>query len=225
MQVLFRIKRKEIDQESSYWEEVPYTPKEDGQTVATALKKMNETMEHPIEWDCSCLQKKCGACAMIINGRPGLACDTLLSDCGGEISLEPLRKFPVVQDLMVDRDVMMRNLRQMEVWLETERAVDETGAGVVYEASRCLQCGLCLEVCPNFFPDGEFSGAASMVPASRLFTGEKKGERELKKNYKKKVYEGCAKALSCRDICPADIPIEDLLIRSNAAAVWKRRKR
>lgn len=30
----------------------------------------------PILWECGCLQKKCGACAMVINGVPSLACST-----------------------------------------------------------------------------------------------------------------------------------------------------
>ncbi|MDR2795780.1 MAG: fumarate reductase iron-sulfur subunit, partial [Spirochaetaceae bacterium] len=31
-----------------------------------------------MNWECSCLQKKCGACAMLINNTPALACDTKL---------------------------------------------------------------------------------------------------------------------------------------------------
>ena len=35
-------------------------------------------------------------------------------------------------------------------------------------------------------------------------------------------FEGCGKSLACQDICPAGIPVEELMSRSNAAAVWKR---
>ena len=38
--------------------------------------------------------------------------------------------------------------------------------------------------------------------------------------YKKKYFEGCGKSLSCHDICPIGLPVEELLVRSNAAAVW-----
>ena len=57
-----------------------------------------------IAWECSCLQKKCGACAMRINGVPRLACDTKIGDLKSKtVTLEPLKKFPVVRDLIVDR--------------------------------------------------------------------------------------------------------------------------
>ena len=93
-------------------------------TVATLLNTINarddlkDSNGEPvgtIHWQCSCLQKKCGACAMRINGDPALACDTKLSACKrGKLSLEPLRKFPTVRDLIVDRSLMMENLRTIQ---------------------------------------------------------------------------------------------------------------
>ncbi len=59
-----------------------------------------------VAWDCACLEKKCGACAMVVSGRPALACAVSLgaaADSSGEITLEPLRKFPRIRDLQVDR--------------------------------------------------------------------------------------------------------------------------
>ena len=82
-------------------------------SVATLLKTLNSMADltdvngktvEKIEWECSCLQKKCGACAMRINGKPRLACDTKLGEFkNGAIVLEPLKKFPVIADLIVDR--------------------------------------------------------------------------------------------------------------------------
>ena len=40
--------------------------------------------------------------------------------------------------------------------------------------------------------------------------------------YRQLYFEGCGKSLACQDICPAGIPVEELMSRSNAAAVWKR---
>ncbi|MGB4942290.1 MAG: succinate dehydrogenase, partial [Blautia wexlerae] len=40
--------------------------------------------------------------------------------------------------------------------------------------------------------------------------------------YRKHYFEGCGKSLSCQNICPAGIPVEELMVRSNAAAVWKK---
>ena len=209
-----------------------YEPVEEAETVATALTRLNETdplrdaggnPAAPIRWECSCLQKKCGACAMLINGRPGLACDARLSELRDPIRLEPLRKFPVVADLIVDRDVMAENLAAMRLWFAGQAPMGQKAADVGYEASRCLQCGCCLEVCPNFDPAGRFFGMAAAVPASRLLAGLPAGQREeMARLYREHVYEGCGKSLACRNVCPAGIDISGLMSRSNAAALWRR---
>ena len=140
----------------------------------------------------------------------------------GEITVEPLRKFPVVADLVVDRTVLYENLEAIHSWLGVDTRAHEKKNDVLYEASRCLQCGCCLEICPNFYAGGKFFGMASMVPAARLLEELPKEEKkELRKKYRKHVYNGCGKSLACRNICPAEIDIEKLLVNSNAISVWK----
>ena len=230
MKLRFEILRQAPGAKESHIQTIDFETANDNATVATALGDMNrdpglkDVSGAPvgrIAWECSCLQKKCGACAMRINGRPRLACDARLSELGAVVRLEPLRKFPVIEDLLVDRSVMMQNLRRLSVWLEEEA---RTGSeGMAFEAARCLQCGLCLEVCPNFAAGGAFAGMAAMAPMSRLIARLSEGERKrIARAYQKGVYSGCGKSLACRDICPAQLRIEDLLVRSSAAAVWKR---
>lgn len=197
-------------------------------TVAEALERLNngQLSDDPVMWECSCKQKKCGACAMLINGRPRLACDAWLKEfTDGRVRLEPLSKFPVIRDLAVDRSVMFDNLRKIGAWLGDEAVPDMTGGGA-YDASRCLQCGCCLEVCPNFYAGGEFFGAAALAPASRLIAEVPASQKKrIFGSYSEHFYRGCGKSLACRDICPAGIDTESLLVNSNAAAVWKRKFR
>ena len=235
MRKILRILRKTKEECEPYWESYSYQTGNEEATVAEALASIGEKdlidpapttfrPYRPLVWDHSCLQKKCGACAMVINHRPGLACDTRLAACPGEtVVIEPLKKFPVVEDLLVDRTSMMDRLRELSVWLEDKAR--EGGDDMAFEASKCLQCGLCLEVCPNFYSGGDFGGMAAMVPLSRLIAKLPENQRKtMAGNYRHGVFEGCGKSLACREICPADIDIEKLLVRSNAAAVWRRWK-
>ncbi len=203
----------------------------DNTTVAAVLSMLNSQDElydsegkrcDKIRWECSCLQKKCGACAMVINGRPCLACDARLINLGSEITIQPLKKFPVIADLMIDRGILYENLKEINAWLTDEAYADEKRNDILYEASRCLQCGCCLEICPNFYTEGDFFGMAAMVPSARILDElNDKKKTALKKEYSKHIYNGCGKSLACRDICPAGINIEKLLVNSNTIAVWK----
>ena len=230
--IRIEIKRRAQDHARPYIQTFQYEPEGPADTVATALTRLNarEQLEDekgepaaPIRLECSCLQKKCGACAMVINGIPKLACNAPMREYKHLIRLEPLRKFPVVADLIVDRTVMMQNLSQMRIWLSEKAELNEKAADIGYEGSRCLQCGLCLEVCPNFDPEGNFAGMAAAIPMTRLLAEMAPSERQDAANtYRSRVFEGCGKSLACRDVCPAGIEIDELLARSNAAAVWNR---
>ena len=227
------------------------------ETIATVLSKLNSSSPltdtdgnaaEPIRWECSCLQRKCGACAMLINHKPRLACDARLEEYAAagkrfgirrtkgkkekkeqeqpvSILLEPLKKFPLVEDLITDRGIMQENLRKMNLWLSSEAVHTQRSFDTAYEASRCLQCGLCLEVCPNYSPENGFTGLAAAVPSARVLveTASDPSSAALKKKYRKYVYEGCGKSLACRNICPAGIDADGLLASSSAIAVWGRR--
>lgn len=236
MNVSFDILRMDREKRIPYHQMIPFETEDERETVATALTMINAAPDvldstgnpvAPIVWECSCLQKKCGACAMRINGKPALACDAKLRDLtdrkSSVITLEPLRKFPVIADLMVDRSIMYENLKQIGVWLRDVANLTQDKYELAYEGSRCLQCGCCLEICPNFYAGGTFAGTAGFVPTVRLISElSGKERREVKRAYRKYIYNGCGKSLACRDICPAGIDVENLLVNSNAIAVWKR---
>lgn len=224
MKYKIEILRQKSRDSEAYLEQLEFTTEYEGETVATMLEKLNSQREDEIRWECNCLQKKCGACAMVINGKPRLACDTKLIDFKSKtITLEPLKKFPTVCDLIVDRSAMFENLKTLGVWLESNAAHSEKRADIAYEASRCLQCGCCLEVCPNFMTDGSFYSAAAITSSSRIIAElEGKKKYEILTSYRKKLYNGCGKSLSCMNVCPAEIDVQNLLVNSNAAALWKR---
>lgn len=231
MQFTLEIHRCTREDKRRYVQSFLYSSDNSSETIATALTNLNSTpltdisgnAAAPIVWQCSCLQKKCGACAMVINGRPGLACARKLSECGNVVRIEPLHKFPVVEDLMVDRSIMQENLKMMKLWFDGSAALTEKNTEISYEASRCLQCGCCLEVCPNFAPGGTFTGMAAAVPMTRLLSGLSGEERKsASKMYDKHVFEGCGKSLACRNICPAKIDTDKMLVNSNAIAIWKK---
>ena len=222
--MIVKIKRQETPESAPYWQSFNYDgPKH--VTVSAVLDALNYTDdlfdvdEKPaarIRWECSCMQAMCGGCAMVINGIPALACATFADEVKGkELVLEPLSKFPVVGDLIVDRSIIYENLIQAKAYLENFAGNDKGQHNQQYSVAKCLKCGLCLEVCPNYRPGGDFFGAVlaneSYLIASQ--TADKKAS--VIKEYKKHFGAGCSKALSCQSVCPMKIETITSILRMN----------
>jgi succinate dehydrogenase/fumarate reductase iron-sulfur protein len=70
-----------------------------GMSVMDALDYIYENLDSTVAYfdHAACQQAICRRCTLSINGRPGLACQTLVE---GDVTLKPLSKFPVVRDLV-----------------------------------------------------------------------------------------------------------------------------
>ena len=64
-----------------------------GMTLFIALNRLRESVAPDLSFDFVCRAGVCGSCAMVINGRPGLACRTLTAALPERISLHPLPGF------------------------------------------------------------------------------------------------------------------------------------
>ncbi|BDF77913.1 2Fe-2S iron-sulfur cluster-binding protein [Pyramidobacter piscolens] len=233
MNFVIRVKRAAGPAAPAVWQEFAYEGHE-SDSVAAALRELNartpltdlEGREAPpVRWECGCACGKCGACAMRVNGLPTLACKAFLGPLGQTVTLEPLSKFPLVADLVVDRGVIFEQLKKIHLWLSGAAVTREKTHELRFQSSRCLMCGCCLEICPNFRAGGGFAGALAAVGAYRMFNQEsdEAHRAEAAKRYVASYYSGCGTSLACRAICPAGIPVDELVSRSNAAAVWRRR--
>lgn len=166
--VQLKILRQEAPGGKSYWEfhHVPYEPGMNVisalQSVAAQCKTLDGNTVTPVAWDCNCLEEVCGACTMVINGRVRQACsalvDRLLDDHPNEIELQPMSKFPVVRDLVVDRKRMFQSLARVKAWNPVDSYYD-MGPGPrqsrseqekAYPLSQCMTCGCCVEACPQY---------------------------------------------------------------------------
>ena len=155
------ILRQQSPKSEPYWETFEYDGPMDN-SVAGVLDYINyhDDVVHAdgkpstrVGWECSCMQGVCGACSMVINGTPALACETFIRGLKA-VELRPLRKFPVIHDLVVDRTVIQENLK---------RTGDAFRAGFIYRLFH--DCPV--EQCVQF---GNITGAAC-VSAPGCLTG------------------------------------------------------
>ena len=220
-----RILRQNSPTSEPYWQEFFYG-RNDRQTIAGMLNDLNykddlkDATGNPaprIKWECSCLQGVCGACAMVINGRPALACETFLSSIRGDvITLEPLRKFPTIADLIVSREVIMEGLTAVNAYIEEFSEADPKDYDHIYRSGKCLKCGLCLEVCPNYEGGKNFYGAAFANDCYLIAHRSRTREEDIRKSYGDHFAKGCSKAFSCMKVCPMHISIIRSVSRLNS---------
>jgi succinate dehydrogenase / fumarate reductase iron-sulfur subunit len=180
--VRFEILRQDKADSKSYWEsfEVEYRP---NMNVISALMEIqrnpvnaNGEKTTPVSWEMVCLEEVCGACSMVINGRPRQSCTALVDQFEHPIRLEPMKTFPVVRDLVVDRNVMFDSLKKIKAWIPIDGTYDlgegprmpERKRQWAYELSKCMTCGVCLEACPNVNDKTNFIGPA-LLSQVRLF--------------------------------------------------------
>ena len=76
----------------------------EGEVVLDVIHRVQATQmgDLAVRWNCKA--GKCGSCSMEINGKPRLACMTQVSSFpeDSEITITPLRAFPVIKDLVAD---------------------------------------------------------------------------------------------------------------------------
>ena len=222
--MIVKIKRQCDPESKPYWQSFAYNGSQHV-PVSAVLDALNYTDDlfdadgNPaarIRWECSCMQAMCGGCAMVINGVPALACATFVDELKGDtLVLEPLSKFPVVADLIVDRSIIYEQLTQAKAYLEQVATSDAKQRQHQYSVAKCLKCGLCLEVCPNYRPGGEFFGAVLANESYLIASQSPDPDHPIVKEYKTHFGAGCSKALSCQSVCPMKIETLSSIMKMN----------
>ena len=224
--VVLRVKRQEGPTAASRWEEfhLPYKPRMNVISALMDVRRNPVTVEGkettPISWDCNCLEEVCGACSMLINGKVRQACSALIDQLAQPIVLEPMTKFPLVRDLVVDRRRMFDALKRVKAWIPLDGTynlgpgprVDPESGAVAYSLSRCMTCGCCLEVCPQVTPTSAYIGAAA-ISQVRLFNMHPTGKMNARERLDSLMGVGgladCANAQNCVHACPKEIPLTE----------------
>jgi succinate dehydrogenase / fumarate reductase iron-sulfur subunit len=231
--VTLRIRRQDNPRGRPYWQRfrVRVSP---GENVVSMLRKLrldpvtaDGQRVEPVAFEHNCMEEVCGACAMLIDGRPRPSCSTLLSELGDVVELEPLPKFPVVRDLMVDRVRLFENLKRVRAWVRLDGAYDtheraprisQKRWAADYLFSRCISCGVCAAACPQF-PDASgateprddgFVGPAALAQV-RLLNAHPLGGYDKPDRLHAIMAEGgltdCGNAQNCVRVCPKEIPL------------------
>ena len=235
---VLRIKRQDNPASSAYWEEfeLPYKPHHNIVSMLMEIRRRPINRQGmrtaPVAFEANCLEEVCGACTMIVNGRVRQACSALAQNYAGEMTLEPMTKFPLIRDLWVDRSVMFEHLKKTKAWVPIDGTYD-LGPGprvsqevqeFAYVFSRCMSCGCCLEACPQVNGHSEFMGPAvvgQVFLMSQHPTGAMRDNERLEALMGRGGLADCGNAQNCARACPKGIPLTYAIGELNWRATWK----
>ena len=198
--------------------------------------------EAPISFDSDCREGICGTCSMVINGLPHggqkatTACQLHMRhfEDGQSITIEPwrARPFPVMRDLIVDRDAFDRVIQSGGfVSASTGGTPDANAipvakddAETAMDAAACIGCGACVAACKNASAMLFVSAKAShlgVLPQGK----PEKDQRVLAmvKTMDEEGFGNCTVTGACEAVCPKEITLDFItrLNRDYALAVVK----
>lgn len=180
----------------------------------------------PIAFDHDCREGICGMCSMHINGQAhgpwsqNTTCQLHMRAFkdGDTIVVEPWRSraFPVLKDLMVDRQAFDRIIQAGGyVSVNTGNAVDANAipidkkdADEAFAAAACIGCGACVATCPNgsamLFVSAKISQLA-LLPQGH--PERKSRAMNMVAQMDKEGFGNCTNIYACEAECPKGISV------------------
>jgi succinate dehydrogenase / fumarate reductase iron-sulfur subunit len=180
----------------------------DGMTVLGALFHVQDRFDGSLTFRYSCRGAVCGACAMLINKVPRLACRTQVKRlmdgeghfdlkpypaieggegwaAGEEVLVEPLPHLKVQRDLMVDMGPFFRAYEEVKPYFmptdahpERERRMDPGDVADLEAFTNCVLCGACYGACPVSSGNPDFRGPAALAKLFRFALDRREGREE-----------------------------------------------
>jgi fumarate reductase (CoM/CoB) subunit B len=210
--VRVRIRRFDPDHDREPRYESYDVPRSPRMRIMDALDYIHEQLAVDFGYRWLCGSKKCGSCAVKVNGSPRLAC---WEEAEPDMTIEPLDNMPVVRDLVTSRDPYEKFLAELSPVLARNKEypgfpepLTDLEMAPTAHLRECIQCLCCQSVCPVLDQgDTGFAGPALLVALSELAQDPRDGaDRAQLADGVAHVFQ-CVSCYECERVCPAEIPI------------------
>ena len=193
----------------------------EGMVVLDAVHDIQAKQANDLAVRWNCKAGKCGSCSAEINGKPRLMCMTRLNtlDLTKPVTVEPMRSFPHVRDLVTDVSWNFRVKKQIRKF--TPRAPDapdgtwrmqQGDVDRVQEFRKCIECFLCQDVCHVIRDHQEheaFVGPRYLAYVAALEMHPLDTEDRLRDLKDEHAIGLCNITKCCTTVCPEHITITD----------------
>jgi succinate dehydrogenase / fumarate reductase iron-sulfur subunit len=128
---------------------------DEGMVVLDVVHRIQATQAPDLAVRWNCKAGKCGSCSCEINGKPRLSCMTRMDifEPNEEITIQPVKTFPVIKDLVTDVSWNYRQKKRIPPFRPRPRDADgnyrmmQDDVDRIQEFRKCIECYLCQNVC------------------------------------------------------------------------------
>ena len=193
---------------------------EPGMVVLDAVLEIQRSQEPDLAVRWNCKAAKCGSCSAEINGKPRLMCKTRLDHLPADqpITVEPMRAFPLIRDLVTDVSWNYRVNEQITPFTarddlpEGDYLIDQADTDRMSEFRKCIECFMCQDVC-HVLRDSrlhnKYYGPRFMVRMASLDMHPLDGVNRLDQIADEAGIGLCNITKCCTEVCPEGIHITD----------------
>ncbi|MEO0139571.1 MAG: succinate dehydrogenase iron-sulfur subunit [candidate division WOR-3 bacterium] len=192
-----------------------------GMTVLEGLYYIKENLDGSLVFRASCRMGVCGSCAMKINGKMMLACQTQILKLNSDtITVEPMNNYMVIKDLVPDLRRFFENHKSVKPYIirysDPEEFENPTGEYLqtpqdvedYLQFSYCIKCGACVAACPVVSGNEDFWGPQALTAAYRYIADSRDEGYIVDRAVVSSLVEGafrCHFAGACSDACPKGV--------------------
>jgi len=215
-QVVFKIQRYNPEQGSVlHFQEFTITASR-GMTVLDGLIYIKENLDSTLAFRSSCRMGICGACGVMVNNYPHLACHTQIEEFNADtLTVKSLPNLPIIKDLVADLTPMFDNHKAIKPYIirhDTQEMKDPTAEFAqmpqelndFLQFAYCVKCGICISACPTSASDRLFLGPQAIAQSYR-YCADNRDEGQQERISLVDCDHGiwrCHLAGSCSEACP-----------------------
>jgi fumarate reductase iron-sulfur subunit len=190
-------------------------PRHPSQTVLDVVTYIQRSLDPSLAYRYACRVGMCGSCAMMVNGVPRWTCrahvDKVLKN--NELTIGPLRNFPVIRDLVTDmREFFDKWARAKGEFRGRQSREDEFAKVPPQSPPRlqidatieCIGCGVCYAACDVVTWNPQYLGPAALNRAWTLVKDVRDSARleRLRAVAGDAGCHACHSHVSCTERCP-----------------------
>lgn len=189
--------------------------------VLDALLHVRENLDPTLGFRYSCRAGMCGSCAVVVNGKEVLACQTAIGPLATEhVRVAPLRALPVLRDVMCDLQPFFETLKRADAAMRPKHPdlatlqtlpPGDSNRALIERQNGCITCGACFSACEWSATRPGYLGPAAMNRVLMLALDERDagGRKRLATVATESGALRCHALGNCSSVCPVDVPLRE----------------